>query len=179
MKLILLLASCVVAAAAPVPPAIPVVKRPKPLLSPAHSAQTKNKPMVKAVTAGITDPYQPPPVPMTMKMVRETSQYGNYRFTAGSLQPPNHALNFEYSPVVGDWLPLAYFGPVPDEQYSFASARSFSETINVRARLIPIEPVPGQSQTGWMPASLVPVHGSKAYVNPNVPGGVDTWSVRK
>lgn len=179
MKALLLLALCATAHAA-LPP-LPVV-RPKPLLSPSHASQPKSKPMVRLTTipGSTIDPSQPPKVPMTMEMAVVNHALGKYLFTASALQPPNNALSFEDSPVLSDWAPAAHFGPVPYEQTSFVSHYSNSEIMNVRARLTPIPPVSGQTQTGWMPASLVPVVGiaGKVYVNPALPGA-RAWSVRK
>lgn len=172
---ILLLASCAIATATPIPPSVPVVLRPKPLHSPSHTP-TKDKKMVKAFTvAGGTEN---PVLPMSMEFIVVSNLFGRFLFTAGALQPANNALSFEVSPVLGDWVSLAYFGPVASDQQSFTSLYCNDETLYVRARLIPIPAVRGQSQTGWMPASLVPVVGTKIYLNPHKVGA-KAWSVKK
>lgn len=183
MKLILLLASCAIAAAQlpPLPP-MPVVKRPKPLLSPSHAAQVKHKSMVKATTipGSTIEPSGPPPVPMTMEVAVVSNLFGKYLFTASAFQPPNNALTFEMSAILGEWVSIGHFGPQPEAQTSFVSLYANAEIMYVRAHLTPIPPVSGQTQTGWMPASLVPVVGiaGRVYVNPALPGA-RAWSVKK
>lgn len=178
MKLILLLALCASASAAPLPPSVPVVTRPKPLMSPKASSLPYVTPMTK-VPGSTIDPSAPPPLPLKGSAVRVNGQFGTYEFTVEATQPAGQSLLFEKGSLLGEWEPLAYFGPQPFAQQSFAAYYSFQETNFVRARATPVDqPIP---QTGWMPASLAPVIGgiSRVFVNTNMPGGVRTWSVRK
>lgn len=190
MKAIVLLLALCATAHAQLPPDMPIrepgsaglyayeVKRPKPLLSPSHAAQPKSKPMVKTTIPGSTiDPSQQPRLPLKGSAVRVNSQFGTTEFTVEAFQPHGQSLLLEVSPVLGDWVALAYFGPQPFDQTSFASFYSFSDASNVRANVTPVEqPIP---QTGWMPASLGHVVGTTSFVNTNMPGGVRTRSVRK
>lgn len=175
MKLLLLIALCASASAAPLP-SLPVTK-PKPLVSPKASSVPYVTPMTK-VPGTTIDPSAPPRLPLKGSAVRVNGQFGTFEFTVEATQPAGQSLLFERASTLGEWEPLAYFGPQPLTQQSFAAYYSFQETNFVRARATPVEqPIP---QTGWMPASLGHVvGGSGTFVNTNMPGGVRTWSVRR
>lgn len=172
--LILLAALCASAAAAPLP-TLPVT-RPKPFHSPKHASIPKSTPMTRVPTSTI-EPSGPPLLPLKGGVARVNSQFGTYEFTIEATQPAGQSLLFERASQLGEWEPLAYFGPQPFEQQSFAAFYSFSETNFVRARATPI--VATMKQTGWMPASLVHVTGTDTFKNTTLPGGVRTWSVKK
>lgn len=154
----LLMVMCVSASAAPLPP---LVTRPKALHSPKHAA-TKDKAMFVPAS-------EIPVLPMEAYVRAVESPYGKWELTAGALQPAGFGLVFEVSPVLADWQPLATFGPVPYAQKSYTALYSFSETLNVRAKLVP-QPVNVRSAKRTA-AGYIGVNSSLS--------GVRAWSVRK
>lgn len=171
MRAMLFLCLCATACAAPTPPTIPVVKRKPALHTPSHQP-SKDQPMRVASVL-----YEPQLLPMEGSVVKVTNDFGRYEFTASALQPANNSILFEVSPnPAGDWQPLAFFGPEPTDQKSFASLYSYSEALNVRAHITPV--VSTMRQTGWMPASLVPASGGGYYINPAFKGA-RAWRVKR
>lgn len=157
-------------------PTLPVT-RPKPFYSPKYASIPKSTPMATTIPGSTIDPSQPPLLPLKGSVVRVNSQFGTYEFTVEAFQPHGQSLLLEKGSAMGEWEPLAYFGPQPEDQTSFATFYSFNEKNFVRAKVTPVEqPIP---QTGWMPASLGHVVGTTSFVNTNLPGGVRVWSVRK
>jgi len=122
MRLLLLLALCASAAAAPLPP-MPAVKRPAPLLSPAHAAVVKSKPMVKAF-----QPAAYPAAPILLKYARDVNYTGCDTNTPGcvlydittiiAIQRAGVTLTIEFAdtPIATHWTWVAIWGPTSTPQ---------------------------------------------------------------
>lgn len=124
---LLLLASCVIATAAP--PTLPVVNRPKPAHSPKHSVKSKDKAMFVPASEGN------PVLVMKAFFERVTnSPYGSFLFTGQCRKPGDTALVFEVASEVrtGAWMFLASFGSEPTEQEVFVTIYSSTPTKFIR-----------------------------------------------
>lgn len=100
--------------------------------------------MLRFISASVN-----PPLPMTGYFRRANSEFGTYEFSAQTIQPANHAVLFEVSPTLGDWVPLAWFSPYPVEQPVFAGLYSYSDVLFIRATATPsssirISEIPGE-----------------------------------